>query len=96
MKFKAVKTRQEYELMKDEMSSEIDNFLLKFNTFITSTSPSHWRSTGTLYTNIKNFKNDLQDLTPLTDKQLEQEWVRANVMTDEKRELWNNAKKYNL
>lgn len=93
---KALKTRQEYDLMKDKMSSEIDNFLSKFDVFIRSTSPDYWRTTGTLYTTIKNFKDELKRLKPLTDKHLEQDWIRDEVLTDEEKELWNNSKKYNL
>lgn len=90
---KALKTKQEYELMKSEMSMEIDNFLKKFDEFIRSTSPNYWRTTGSLYTKIKNFKDyELKNIEPLSKKDLEQEWVRDEVATEEEKK----AAKYNL
>ena len=44
----------------------------------------------------ENFKDKLNEFTPLTLKHLDQEWIRNAVLTDEEKELWDNAKKYNL
>lgn len=93
---KILKTRKEYDLMKDELSTEIDNFLSKFDVFLRSTSPNYWRTTGTLYTNIKNFKDEIKNIKPLTIDELEQEWIRTQVLTEEEEEEWNTQKKYNL
>lgn len=93
---KALKTRQEYELMKDKMSKDIDDFLLKFNEFITSTSPSYWRTTGSLYTDIKNFKDKLKEFEPFTAKNLENDWFFDQVATEEEKKLKKSQDKYNL
>lgn len=94
---RVIKTLAEYDQMKADFSNEIDSFLKKFDVFLKSTSPSYWRSTGSVYTTIKNFKkDDLKTLKPLELKHLEVEWVRDEVLDDDEKEEWNDTKKYNL
>lgn len=93
---KVIKTLDEYEQMKKNFNNDIDSFLKKFDIFLNSTSPSYWRTTGKLYTDMKNFKKEVNKFEPLNMKHLEIDWVRDEVLDDEDREEWNNIKKYNL
>ena len=96
MKIKALKSRQEFQEMKDNMSIEIDNLLKNYEEFTKSVSPDHWRTTGFHFTNLKKLKNDIQRFEPLKDKDLEEEWIRDQVLTDEEKEFYKTINNYNL
>ena len=93
---KVVKTKTEFQLMKDELNQKLDDVIQSYDKFLKSISPSQWRGTGTHFRNLSDLRDDIKYFKPLTDKDLENEWVRDEVLTDEEKELYNNSKKYNL
>ena len=92
----AVKSKKEFQKMKDSISKKLDNFIKSYDVFSSSVSPINWPTSGHYYTELKKMKQNIQYLQPITNKDLEQEWVRDAIMTDEEKELYNNSKKYNL
>jgi len=78
------------------MKKNIDTFIDSFDTFIRSTSPRYWRVTGTAYNDLKKLKDTIEECEPLTYKDLENAYLRDQVLTDEEKELYNNSNKYNL
>lgn len=91
-----VKSQQEYNELKKDFKNDIDTFLKKFDDFVRYTSPSYWRTTGHHYSDIINLKDKLDDLEPLTLKDLENIVVRREVLTPEENEFYEQTKKYNL
>lgn len=91
-----VKSNKEFQRMKDNISKKLDNFIKSYDVFSRSVSPINWRTSGHYYSEVKKLKLNIQEFNPITNKELEQEWVRNAVMTDEEKELYNNSKKYNL
>ena len=92
MKF--VKTPEEYEKLKNNFSKKIDKFLKDYNDFLNYTSPYYWRSS--LYGNIEEYKNTIQNFKPITMKELEDGMIRNQVFNDEQKEYWNTLNKYNI
>jgi hypothetical protein len=91
-----VKSNKEFQRMKDNITKKLDNFIKSYDGFSRSVSPNNWRTSGSYYSKFIDLKHDIQNFQPITNKELEQEWVRDAIMTDEEKELYNNSKKYNL
>lgn len=91
-----IKTQLEFDEMKKEFTRKIDSFLIDFNEFTRHVAPKYWRSGGIVYSELKKFKDHIQKFEPIQMKDLKQDWVRDEVMTDDERELWNTSKKYNV
>jgi len=91
-----IKTKKQFELMKSEMIKKIDDFMKNFNDFSRSISPDDWRSVGKYHSELKKFKEDIPYYNPITKKDLEQEWVRYEVMTEEEKEIYKTSKKMNI
>ena len=87
---------ERFEKMKDEMSNDVDVFITKFETFLNSSSPSQWRSTGSAFSGVLGLKTTIKNSKPLTLSDLEHKFVRDEVLTDEEKELYNKSKKFNL
>ena len=96
MKIKALKSRQEFQEMKDDMSIEIDNLMINYEEFTKSVSPNHWRSTEFHFTNLKKLKDEIQRFGPLKPEDLEDEWIRDQVLTDEEKDFYKTINNYNL
>ena len=94
--YKNVKTPEEFHQMKNDIKGKLRKFISEYDQFVKSVSPSNWRSTGHHYQALKIFCDDIDNFEPVTTKHLDQEWVRDQVLTDEEKEMWNDAKKYNL
>jgi hypothetical protein len=91
-----IKTKKEFQLMKDEMIQKVDDFMKNFDDFSRSISPSDWRTIGSYYKELKKFKDDIPFFKPITKKDLEKEWVKLQVMTAEEKEIYKNSKKFNI
>ena len=91
-----IKTKKEFQLMKDEMIQKVDSFLKDFHDFTSSVSPNNWRTIGSYYQELKKFKEDIPFFEPISKKDLEQEWVRYEVMTEEEKEIYKTSKKMNI
>ena len=91
-----IKTKSEFEEMKKDFTQKIDSFLNDFNEFTRHLSPSYWRSTGKVFSELKTLKYNMRVLEPIQMKHLEQDWVRDEVLNDEEKEEYNTIKKYNL
>lgn len=91
-----VKTKDEFELMKKDILSKIDKFVLDYTDFTMKVSPKNWRSTGDLFMALNKAKEYIPEYEPLQMKDLEQYWVRDEVLTDEEKALYDATKKYNV
>jgi len=91
-----VKTKAEYELMKKDILTKIDKFLLDYGDFTRKTAPKHWRGTSNVYQALNKAKKDIPEYDPLEMKHLEHDWVRDDVLTDEEKELYDATTKYNI
>ena len=91
-----IKTRTEYNKMKSVLIDKLSDFMVEYDKFVNSTSPSYWRSTGHFYSEVEQLKNVISKCDPMTYKDLENDFVRSEVLTDEEKELYKNSKKYNL
>lgn len=94
MKF--VLTPKEFQEKKEEFKSKIDKFTSDYHEFTRYVSPSNWRTVGGHQVEIDQLKHHVDKATPLKSKDLEQDWVRDQVLNDEEKEEWNAMKKYNL
>lgn len=68
--------REEFEFGKRETLIKIDELLEVFVDFMDDISPKHWRTTGHYYKEIKNLKEEIQKLTPITKTESEIDWVK--------------------
>lgn len=82
--------------MKSVLIDKLSDFMVSYDEFVMSTSPSNWRSTGHFYSELNQLKSIISSCDPLTYKDLENEYVRNDVLTDEEKEIYNNKSKYNL
>ena len=89
-----VKSKEEFEEMKKDMIQKTNNFLKDYYEFSRYVSSNFWRSS--IYSEIEKFRDQIKDYTPITMKELEHEWIRNSVLTDEEKEIWNASKKYNV
>jgi len=90
-----VKTKEEFELMKKEINQKVDSFTKDWDEFTRYVSPSYWRGMNTNF-NPKKLKIDIERFEPATNKHLNIEEFRDEVMTDEEKDEWNTTQKYNL
>jgi hypothetical protein len=96
---KYVKTPDEFDKLKQKMLKKLIRFIDDYEEFSKYTSPSSWRLSGHHFMELKNLKKDLIDtdrIKSLTMKDLENEFVRDEIFTDEEKELWDATTKYNL
>lgn len=93
MNFKNLKSPKEFSKSKKELIDKFQDFYDTYDKFIFSVSPSQWRTTGHHMANLREIGAELVDLDPLLMKDLESEFVRDQILTDEEKELWNNVKK---
>lgn len=91
-----IKTQSEFDEMKKEFTQKIDSFLIDFNEFTRHLSSKYWRSSGNIFSKLTQYKNRMKEFTPITMKELQHDWVRDEVLTDEEKELWNTSNKYNI
>lgn len=90
-----IKTKDEFEEMKQDMLQKVDNFVKDWDEFTRYVSPKHWQGMG------RNFKptmlkDDIMRYEPATQKHLDNELFRDEVFTDEEKEEWNATQKYNI
>jgi len=93
---KAIKSKKEFKLMKDEISKKLDDFIESYDIFIKSVSPNYWRTTGNNYRDLISIKKEISRFEPLKMSHLDSEIVRDEVLTDEEKELYITTKKYNI
>lgn len=91
-----IKTKKQFELMKSEMIQKVDDLMKNFHEFTNSISPNNWRTIGSYYQELKNFKEDIPFFEPITKKDLKKDWVRYEIMTDEEKEIYKTSKKMNI
>jgi len=96
MEYANVKTIKEFQKLKGDIEKQLVDFMKNYDQFIKSVAPSHWRTTGTHYHHLRDLKGDLKYFTPVQLKDLEHEMVRDQVLTDEEKDFYNTAKKYNI
>ena len=82
--------------MKSDMIQKVDDLMKNFSDFSRSISPNNWRTIGSYYQELKKFKEDIPFFEPITKKDLEQEWVRYEVMTDEEKEIYKKNLIYEI
>jgi len=90
-----MKTNSEFQEMKQDVVNKLNSFIDSYDKFSNHINPKHWRSSGNYY-EIKNLKDDIDDYTQCTADNLESDFFRKEVMTDEEREEYETEKKYNL
>lgn len=91
-----VKTTKEFQKMKNDITKKLSSFIKSYNTFSRSISPHNWRTSGHFYTEFIKLRNDIKNFKPITNKDLENDFIRDQVLTPKERELYNNMNKYNL
>lgn len=92
-----IKSPQEFKKMKNEVLNDIDKLLIDYESFIRQISPKYWRTSGTIFKNIHNMREDILRMSKqLTMKDLNDDFVRDEILTDEQKKLWNTLKQYNL
>lgn len=93
---KYVKSKKEYDKLKNDMIDQIEDLMKNYEEFSKSTSSKYWRNTGTHFTELRGMISDIEHFEPITMKDLDNEVIRDQVLTDEEKELYNATKNYNL
>jgi hypothetical protein len=70
---------EEFDGKREEFINKLDEFAREYNKFITIVSPSNWRTTGHHLTELRKMKDDIKNFKPLTNKDLENDWVRNQL-----------------
>ncbi len=91
-----IKTKEEFLDAKKNILADFETYLNSYNKFTRIVSPSSWRSLGNNF-NSHNIKDSIKNAKgPITMKDLESEFIRDEVLTDEEKEIYNQITKYNL
>lgn len=90
-----IKSPDEFQKMKEDVIDKVDAFLDSYDKFTKQLSPSCWRSSGD-YFSIQALKNDIDNFKQCTQKDVDNEYFRKEVMTEEEKEKYNREKKYNI
>lgn len=97
MEFKCIKTPAEFKKSKEEVLTKLMDFRDTYSEFIKTVKPSEWRRTGNHFAELKKMQLEIPiEEGPITIKDLENDFIRNQLLNDEEKELWDNAKKYNL
>jgi len=96
MLLKYIKTKEEFQVIKDEMDQKVVDFMKSYDTFTRLTSPKNWRTSGHHFSELRKLKDEIKEFEPLKLKDLDNEHVRDSIMTDEEKEIYKNSKKFNI
>lgn len=91
-----VKTKAEFQLMKDDILDKLDKFIDDYDKFTRKVGSKYWRVSGAFAGELQNIKKEIPRFEPLTFKELQHDWIRDDILTDEEKEIYNNTKKYNI
>ena len=64
-------SKKKFEKEKQEIADELSNFLKKYDEFTKKVSPKNWRSTGTHFSRITEFIEDIKNFSEMTDEEKE-------------------------
>lgn len=93
---KCIKTEKEFNTMRSDIITKLDQFYIDYNNFVNSVSPSNYRLTGHHFIELRNMRDDIQKFTRLNIKDLENDFIRDQVLTEEEKELYDDTKNFNL
>ena len=69
----------EYKTKKEEVANKIDDLLKSYDELSKMISPKHWRTSGSHFGELKRMKENLNNFTEITPKELDTEWVREAI-----------------
>jgi len=64
---------------KIEIQAKLGEVLREYTNFTKDVSPKHWRSTGKHYQSILTAMNDIPRYEQISDKDLENDWVKKEL-----------------
>lgn len=70
------RSQEDFEILRKELKEKLKEFLEVYDDFLDELSPKHWRSSGGFYTEFKKFGEAIDEWTPVTDEESENEWVK--------------------
>ena len=91
---KNIKSLKEFEKEKEKIVNELGNFIKNYDRFLNSVSPRDWKHS--YFSKLEELKEIIRDFKPMVMKDMEDEWIRKQVLTSEEQELYDKTIKYNL
>jgi len=90
-----MKSNNEFQEMKQDVINKVDAFISSYDVFTRHVAPKHWRASGKFF-DVKRLKDEIDDFKQCTQKDVDNEFFRKEVLTDSEREEYETEKKYNL
>jgi hypothetical protein len=76
------KKEKNFEADKQLLLIKIEALSKELNEFSRQVAPQHWRTCGTLYSNLRKMEYDVKRFTEITETDLQIDWVRDELDLD--------------